>query len=79
MQGNVSMDSASQHKTSQVSEQGVNPMDISINDMELEKDNWVCASGVFDPEKEGIVCTVPEIVDYDSNNLMFNVDIALNG
>lgn len=64
----------------------VNPLDITINDpefavskhhTEIDADNWVCSAGFYDRGK--ITCILPELEEYESNNLQFNLDIALNG
>jgi len=55
----------------------INPMDINPNDAEFEKDNWTCAAGHYDNGK--IVCIVPKLESYDPENMVYNVDIALNG
>jgi hypothetical protein len=55
----------------------VNPLDITVNDPELESGNWVCSAGFYENGK--ITTTLPELDEYDPNNLQFNLDIALNG
>lgn len=35
----------------------LNPLDLSVNDPELEKENWVCVEGFY--EKGKITCTIP--------------------
>lgn len=48
-----------------------------MNDPELENENWVCSAGFYDKGK--ITCTLPELEEFDPENLQFNVDIAING
>lgn len=35
----------------------LNPLDLSVNDPELEKENWLCVEGFY--EKGKISCTIP--------------------
>ena len=35
----------------------LNPLDLSINDPELDKENWMCVEGFYDKGK--ISCTIP--------------------
>lgn len=53
----------------------INPLDP--NDALLEMDTWYCATATYENSK--ITCNVPKLIKYDSNNLSYNVDIALNG
>lgn len=54
-------------------------MDIDIwsTKDELEKENWTCAAGHYSEGK--IVCIIPKLDIWDENNMLYNVDIALNG
>ena len=52
-------------------------IDIKSNKDELEKENWTCAAGHYSDGK--IVCIIPKLESWDENNMLFNVDIALNG
>jgi hypothetical protein len=67
---------STQHINSE-SQGHVNPLDLSVNDAELEKENWYCSAGHYENGK--IICIVPELDLYDPENLQFNVDVALNG
>lgn len=58
-------------------EKQVNPLDLSLDDAELEKESWTCTAGHYENGK--IVCVVPELVNFDPDSLQFNVDVALNG
>ena len=55
----------------------INPLDITVNDPDLDSENWVCSAGHYENGK--IICITPELDEYDVENLQFNVDIALNG
>ena len=55
----------------------INPLDITVNDPDLDSENWVCSAGHY--ENGRIIWIAPELDEYDSDNLQFNVDIALNG
>jgi hypothetical protein len=40
-----------------MSDKPINPLDLSLNDIELEKENWTCTAGTYDNGK--IICIVP--------------------
>ena len=52
-------------------------MNIQPDDIELEKENWVCVVGHYQNEK--ITCVVPKIENLNKDQMQFNIDIALNG
>lgn len=54
----------------------LNPLDLSTNDPELEKENWICVEGFYDRGK--ISCTVPKVSDLKTDALNFSVDISIN-
>lgn len=37
----------------------LNPLDLSVNDPELDKENWMCVEGFY--EKGKISCTIPNV------------------
>ena len=47
----------------QTQDKPVNPLDLSLNDIELDKENWTCTAGNYENGK--IVCIVPELEQYD--------------
>ena len=53
----------------------INPLEPT--EQQLELDYWHCATATYDAGK--IICQVPRLAKYDSENLQYNVDIALNG
>lgn len=55
----------------------LNPLDLSLNDPELERENWVCVEGFYDKGK--ISCTIPQVSQLQSDSLNFNVDVSING
>lgn len=55
----------------------LNPLDLSQNDPELEKENWICVEGIY--EKGKISCVIPKLGEFKSDSLQFNVDLSLNG
>ncbi|CAK72743.1 unnamed protein product (macronuclear) [Paramecium tetraurelia] len=55
----------------------LNPLDLSINDPELDKENWMCVEGFY--EKGKISCTIPNVSQLQTDSLNFNVDVSING
>lgn len=55
----------------------INPMDINVNDSQLEKSNWYCSFGSY--ENEVIYCSIPKIDNFQQAQVEYNVDISLNG
>lgn len=58
----------------------LNPLDLSLNDPELEKENIICVEGFFSQGK--ITCKIPKIVPDAANlvdSLNYNIDVSLNG
>ncbi|KRW99588.1 Regulator of chromosome condensation 1/beta-lactamase-inhibitor protein II [Pseudocohnilembus persalinus] len=59
----------------------VNPMDISLNDPELEKDNMISVYGEYSDGQ--ITCTIPKLDDFKgqsgNQNLLYVIDVSLNG
>ncbi len=51
-------------------------MDLSTNDPELEKENWICVEGFY--EKGKISCVVPKVSDLKTDALNFSVDVSIN-
>jgi hypothetical protein len=40
----------------------INPLDTSVTDLELDKENWKCMPGFY--EKGNIVCMIPNVEQY---------------
>lgn len=58
----------------------LNPLDLSLNDPELDKENIICVEGIYQSGK--ISCKIPKIVPDPQNPidcLNFNIDVSLNG
>lgn len=55
----------------------VNPLDLEPQDVELEKEDWICVSGHY--EKGRIICKVPTLIAFNAEALNYNVDVSLNG
>ena len=71
------LDSNQNAEKSQLDDKQINPLNLSLNDPELEKENFICVEGNYDQGK--VTCLIPPLDDPKSENLQFNVDIALNG
>jgi hypothetical protein len=54
----------------------LNPLDLSTNDPELDKENWICVEGFY--EKGKISCIVPMVSDLKTDALNFSVDVSIN-
>jgi len=55
----------------------INPLDVNLNDNTIDSENWVCAAGHY--EHKRIVWVVPQLEEFNPDNLQFNIDVALNG
>ena len=55
----------------------VNPLDSSVTDTDLDKENWKCMPGYYENGK--IICTIPNVEEYAGTQLQFNIDISING
>eukprot|EP00828_Plagiopyla_frontata_P012276 TRINITY_DN16991_c0_g1_i4.p1 TRINITY_DN16991_c0_g1~~TRINITY_DN16991_c0_g1_i4.p1 ORF type:complete len:357 (-),score=85.13 TRINITY_DN16991_c0_g1_i4:22-1092(-) len=55
----------------------LNPLDLSISDPELDKENWLCVNSEIINDQ--IICTIPKLENFHPDCLQFNVDISLNG
>jgi len=42
-----------------------------------ESENWNCTEGFY--ENGSIIATVPHLSNYDPENMVYSVDVALNG
>eukprot|EP00825_Cyclidium_porcatum_P046805 TRINITY_DN745_c0_g1_i2.p1 TRINITY_DN745_c0_g1~~TRINITY_DN745_c0_g1_i2.p1 ORF type:complete len:1060 (+),score=235.51 TRINITY_DN745_c0_g1_i2:76-3255(+) len=58
----------------------LNPLDLSVNDPELEKENIICVEGMYQQGK--VICKIPKITP-DSQNIVdslnYNIDVSING
>ena len=55
----------------------INPLDSSVADAELDRENWKCMPGFYENGK--ILCQIPNVEEYIGIQLQFNIDISING
>jgi hypothetical protein len=64
------------HSDSSKAKQSIDHADsrLHLNDV---SDAWTCAEGFYENGK--IIAKVPKLVSYDPDNMVYAVDVSLNG
>lgn len=76
-QTDINLKKLSQHTNEPARNNQLNPLDLSTNDPELDRDNWICVEGVY--EKGKISCIVPNVSGSITEVLNYSVDVFING